>query len=78
MKHSSQSCFEIAKFTNINLLKQCELHNTVIDCEKIFKPIVTDYGICCGANTRKQLTCSQNIRITERGDFFGNLTEFHK
>ena len=49
---SAQPCFQQPGYSKFNLLKQCFLNDTEIDCRKIFKQVITDNGICCSANAR--------------------------
>ena len=51
MKLSAQPCVATDNQT-YNLIKKCFLYGKEINCESLFKPVITDIGICCAANTR--------------------------
>ena len=49
---SAQPCFHHQGYSKFNMLKKCYLNDTEIDCQQIFRQVVTDKGICCSANAR--------------------------
>ena len=49
---SAQPCFNGPDLSKFNLLKQCLVYGIETDCRQIFKPVITDIGICCAVNTR--------------------------
>ena len=49
---TAQPCFMTPGKSPFNLIKKCYLYGSETDCTEIFKPVITDNGICCAANAR--------------------------
>ena len=72
LKYASQPCFQIPGISTANMIKKCEVYGKNVDCKSLFRPVLTDIGICCGMATNLKsdlLSIEPNqspIRITPK------------
>ena len=65
----SQPCFDIPDLQNVKyLLKRCEILGKEVNCSSIFRTVITDYGICCGANVQNILRESKYTTLVNEMD----------
>ena len=65
----SQPCFDIPDLQDVKyLLKRCEILGKEVNCSSIFRTVITDYGICCGANVENILRESKYTTLVNEMD----------
>ena len=47
------------------MLRQCQWEGREVNCSQIFKPVITDTGVCCAFNLQSDLTESDYSRLVE-------------
>ena len=68
LKFASQPCFRGEEFQSKNLLRKCKLHGVDVDCEELFQPMITDFGICCGLQHPESFRQSKYLNMLGLND----------
>ena len=60
------------------MLRQCWWQGRLINCSQIFKPVITDSGVCCGFNLKHDLKeSSYSSLVNEMQVYMQGVFTFH-
>ena len=54
--------------SSTHMLRQCQWEGREVNCSQIFKPVITDTGVCCAFNLQsdlKESSYSQLVKTTQ-------------